>query len=446
MLRIALALVNDEANDDHLSVIRVMAYENRIPEKDEFKEAFQPKLYHGTVAALFRILRPESQRAETILAQLVSCLAGLFTLLIAYRFFTGELVSSAKTRFLSFGILALNPPLIGINAQATNDSFVILFASAAFYFGWRFFQNYRRKDFWWMLGFAVLAALSKGTGLVVFFAMMSVFAIILWWTAINHRFPRSTMAVYGTCFFVIYAVLVPNLGPYRAHYRKQGSAVAINKEPNPLPASAFGETFLTFRIGELLRNPILKIGPYSLPENQPSLWSELYARSQFIRFDSWPPGWRLPNENLSQVRQWVNSSSLYEGRLILLFALLPVLLVLCGFMRTVICAARTLVMPQRSKLESVDWLLLFTTIGYIIFIVAVRLRFENFGAMKAIYIYPGFLAFLTLFARECDRFYRWCENQTALRFTCDTIMNSLLFLYVLTVVTLVGQLTFRVYS
>jgi len=58
MLRIALALVNDEANNDHLSVIRVMAYENRIPEKDEFKEAFQPKLYHGTVAALFRILRP----------------------------------------------------------------------------------------------------------------------------------------------------------------------------------------------------------------------------------------------------------------------------------------------------------------------------------------------------------------------------------------------------
>ena len=133
-------------------------------------------------------------------------------------------------------------------------------------------------------------------------------------------------------------------------------------------------------------------------------------------------------------------------RLILLFALLPVLLVLSGFMRTLVRAARTLVMPQRSKLESVDWLLLFTTIGYILFIVAVRLRFENFGAMKAIYIYPGFLAFLTLFARECDRFYRWCENQTALRFTCDTIMNSLLFLYVLTVVTLVGQLTFRVYS
>src|SRR6185503_15883563 len=71
MLRIALALVNDEANDDHLSVVRVMAYESRIPEKDEFKEAFQPKLYHGTIAALFRILRPESQRAETILAQLV---------------------------------------------------------------------------------------------------------------------------------------------------------------------------------------------------------------------------------------------------------------------------------------------------------------------------------------------------------------------------------------
>src|SRR5215813_3191460 len=177
ILRVALALVYDQANDTHTNVIRIMAYENRIPENHEDREAFQPKLYHGTVAALLKIVPPQSAWFETILAQLVGCTAGIFTVFLAYRFFMREVETSEKVRFLAFSLLALNPVLIGINGQATNDSFVILFGSLAFYFGWHFFQNQRTIDFCWMLVSAVLAGLSKGNGLVIFFAIMTVFAI-----------------------------------------------------------------------------------------------------------------------------------------------------------------------------------------------------------------------------------------------------------------------------
>src|SRR5215468_7205595 len=159
VLRIALALVNSEANDIHMNIIKIMAYENRIPENDEDREAFQPKLYHATVAAFLKILRPQSAQVETIIAQLISCAAGIFTVLLAYRFFISEVEFSEKVRFVAFSLLALNPVLIGINAQATNDSFVILFGSLAFYFGWHFFWHPRPSDFCWMLVAAALAGL-----------------------------------------------------------------------------------------------------------------------------------------------------------------------------------------------------------------------------------------------------------------------------------------------
>ena len=44
LLRVILAAVNLEANDNHLEVISVIADHNRIPDTKEFWEAFQPKL------------------------------------------------------------------------------------------------------------------------------------------------------------------------------------------------------------------------------------------------------------------------------------------------------------------------------------------------------------------------------------------------------------------
>jgi hypothetical protein len=447
ILRVALALVNDEANDDHMSVIRIIAYENRMPEKHEGKEAFQPKLYHATVAALFKIVRPQSKRAQMILGQLVSCAAGILTLVLAYRFFMGEVEVSEKVRFISFAMLALNPPLIGINAQATNDSFVILFVSLAFYFAWLFFQSQRTRDFCWMSTFAILAGLSKGNGLVIFIAVLAVFAMAVYWARDSDDLRRSTAALYAFIFLLSYSALVPTLGPYWTHYRQYGSAFAINQEPDPLPVSSLAESLVTFRLGDLLKNPVIKKQSDNIhPLTQTSLGSELYGRTHFVHFDSWPPSWQLPNWRSTKEREWVSSVILNDGRLIFLCALLPTMLMLTGLLRSLISAARMLVAAQASKLRLTDWLLVFTTVGYILFIVAVRLRFRDFGAIKAIYIFPGLLGFLTLFARECERFYRRCEQSRILRLSADTIIMSLLFLYVLDITALIGQLSFSLVS
>src|SRR5262249_13814136 len=261
ILRVALALVNDQANDDHMKVIKIMAYENRIPENYEAGEAFQPKLYHATVEALLKIGRPQTAQLETILAQLISCAAGILALLLAYRFFMREVELSEKVRFIAFSLLALNPVLIGINAQATNDSFVILFGSLAFYFGWHFFWNPRPSDFCWMLVAAALAGLSKANGLVIFIALLAVF--IIGASRSQHNFLRSSAVLYGFVFSMCYLALVPGLGPYWQFYRLYGSpfvtnanlVVASSSSDKKSETPSMADALFTFRFFDLLKHP-----------------------------------------------------------------------------------------------------------------------------------------------------------------------------------------------
>ena len=63
-----------------------MAYQGIIPMGHELDEAFQPKLYHGTVAALLMLLPEHRQGIDIRIANLVSCLAGLVTLIALTRF------------------------------------------------------------------------------------------------------------------------------------------------------------------------------------------------------------------------------------------------------------------------------------------------------------------------------------------------------------------------
>ena len=62
LLRVYLALVNTEANDDHLTVIRIIAQQHRLPRLRDAWEGFQPKLYHVPVAVLWNLSPWQSPR------------------------------------------------------------------------------------------------------------------------------------------------------------------------------------------------------------------------------------------------------------------------------------------------------------------------------------------------------------------------------------------------
>src|SRR4051812_6801284 len=97
-LRFWLAWVNFEANDHHLPVVRVIVEQHRMPEKDELWEAFQPKLYHVTVATLWKAGNLTSPEARIRAANLVNTVAGGATLWVAWNFLLTIGAMSERTR------------------------------------------------------------------------------------------------------------------------------------------------------------------------------------------------------------------------------------------------------------------------------------------------------------------------------------------------------------
>src|SRR5262249_14119177 len=137
-------------------------------------------LYHLTIAAIFKAMAipAEDQAGQVRVAQMVSSAAGIVILLVVLLLLR-TLDLPERARFFAVALVALNPTLIGINAQATNDSFVYLFGPLSLYFGYRFFQAPKWRDFCAMTVAVVLAGLSKGNGLPLFAAVLAIFVLVI---------------------------------------------------------------------------------------------------------------------------------------------------------------------------------------------------------------------------------------------------------------------------
>jgi hypothetical protein len=128
------------------------------------------------------------------------------------------------------------------------------------------------------------------------------------------------------------------------------------------------------------------------------------------------------------------------GRLILLLALFPTALLLAGLLTSLLSGGRMLLSGRMFERPLTDWLLELTTFGYLAFLVALFVNNREPGWFKAIYLFPASLAFLVLFARQCDRFYAWCKEKKFVRFPADALFAVLLLLYVVDVTALIGRL------
>jgi len=146
LLRVGLSLVNQEANDDHYEVSKIIISEQRLPTKDDCWQCYHAKLYHSTAAAALNFIPLKTKHNQIILLQLMNCVAGLITISIVWLFLKKQHLTD-QVRLLCFSLVALNPKFIGINSQVTNDSFVILFSTAALYYAYYFFGSKGIKHF-----------------------------------------------------------------------------------------------------------------------------------------------------------------------------------------------------------------------------------------------------------------------------------------------------------
>jgi hypothetical protein len=434
--------VNREANDDHLSVIRIIAFQHHLPRLREAWEGFQPKLYHVTTAIIWNISPWQSATARVLIAQLVACAAGIATLFIVRNALIRYGVSP-PVRLLAFALVALNPALIGLNAQATNDSFVIMFSTLALATAYEFFRSGAQRDFALMTGAVVLAALSKGNALVVFLAIILAFVHAIVRQNAIPGLTRRRLIGLAAAFVASFVVFTVAFGSYRSNWQDTGNPFSVNGEPAPMPhffertyvyrpgTTSIVDTYLTFRFIDMLEHPTITNDADVYPLHRTSLWSQLYGRTHFVHFAQHPPSWKSMNPVVLAV-----------GRLIFVLALLPTAFLLAGLLRGVAAVVATLLRPASPRRVTLEQeLLVVAALGFVGFIVLYTLRYRDFSTMKAEFLFPGLLAYVFLFVDELRRAVTRYNHHPRLRQAAGLLFAALLILYVMDVLVLALQLT-----
>ena len=405
----SLALANREANDNHYQVIQLLSEGIRSLSMEDCKECFHPKLFYVTCALLFGLVGSTDADAQIVLAQFVNCIAGATTLLVIWLGLRAQRVS-VLSLYLTFAWCALNPRFIGINSQASNDSFAILFTTLAIYFTWRLLNHDKVIDFTLAQLSLSCAILSKGTSWPAAVAILLVLlarSVLGTSTCIgkpnNNRFfelvahafrgPTRKYAVYSATCVAVCALSV-KYGDYDFKsydtYANLGKGKALGwferttvGRPGVI---SIADSYFTFRFIDLLKNPINIREQELNPMHRSSVWTQLYGRLHCIQFDYHPSSWRTESEFVRNL-----------NRVIFAIAILWLGAAMLGFANQFRVLIRGIRNAGFYFLAQGDrYFHLLAAGGYLVFIVYFTYSYRDFAAMKVIYMFPGLLSFAVL--------------------------------------------------
>lgn len=444
--RLNLSIVNREANDDHMTVINFILLNEKLPKKDNCWECFQPKLFHSVVANVITYIglgkTTDSLDQRIVIAQLINFAAGVITLIVIWIFIKQLQFQNKRLNFLAFALVALNPPWIGISAQATNDAFVILFSTLAIYFASVLLRRDGILNLLMLIVFATLAVSSKTNGWV---AVLAIFITILVKTWCQTEGRWKSFAFAFTFLFSVAALATLNpLTQYIINYQKYGTPFLINMERPSLP-SLFEKTpipdggilsiqdgFFTFHFASLLAHPQIDYGDWNFTPQRTSFWTQLYAKGYSSHFDNYPPSWANSEEHVFMI-----------SRGIFVLAILPTALLCIGFILGLIGFLKGLFLEKFRAWLRANHFGLFTIVlvGYLTFLLLYALIYRDFTTIKAIFLFPALLSFIVLFLSAGEALYaRLSEKNLGIIPLFETGISLLLVLNVLDIIVLVMQL------
>jgi len=232
------------------------------------------------------------------------------------------------------------------------------------------------------------------------------------------------------------------LAPYYDHYRTYGSAFITNMAPDPVPAHFFQYVpsgypewegvrsgvswFFTFRFLDLISLPQLR-GEFHMFRT--SLLTMLYGRWNYVHMGA-PNLW----ENYSAPVVWL-------GRALIVLGLLPAAYFLIGLFRGLRELIRNLLSTDLQHERLARSFLMIAALGYFAFIALYSYKFRNYTCAKAIYIFPGMLAFYFLFAEAYEKRGRL---RPALLKVQRVLLAALCCLYVTDVLVVIHDVIVRV--
>jgi hypothetical protein len=396
-LRIGLAWYNTEANDDHMEIIRLILEKEEAPRITDCWQCYHPKLYHYTNAFIFKSFEISNPLTQTHIAQYLNVIAGSLTLLILYLFII-RLPFSNLIQILSWALMALNPKFMGINVQATNDSFAILFSTGAFWFLFLFLKTGRWRLLLAVLPLAILSALAKGSGIATLLAVE--LALIAALFIHLHKKVARNAALIGLVVFPLMILMVYPFSDYKRNADDKGSPLAFNIPKLPFPnliqethlhiagVSSLTESLLTFRIFDMIETPYIIGTSEHYLKARTSLWAQVYGRFIYAQYDNHPGAWqpKLP---------YVHNL----GRALLILGLLPLGFLIIGTIAIPVSGVLAL-KRRRFKIwfKKSRWFPFFIAMSFILMLIKLNIDFRAYYAMKAIYLFPALLGFLWLTA------------------------------------------------
>jgi hypothetical protein len=460
LLRLGLTLVNREANDSHMEVVSMILKTNKLPTMKDCGECLQPKLFHYTAAMVIEALGLAHADVSTLwlVAQLINFVAGMITLAIVWIFLINIPFKNNLLKLLAFALAALNPALIGINSQATNDTFVILFSTLALYFTYIFCQKQKVGIFLLITLFTLLGIASKENAWVTAIAIF----IVLLTLAYTKKVPFKKAMLFSAAFLIIVPVLtvINPLSQYIVNYQKYGTPIPFNVPRPPLPHLAaytpgcepqkinplnvycrpgilsVKSGFFTFDYASLLEHPRNEGLSEGYPAFQTSFWTFMYAGAHSIHFLNFPDTWRT-----------TGTEGFTIARGIFILALLPTILILVGLAIEVFLLLKEGFRRDSALTQATSHgLFAWTFIGYLLFVAFYTYLYRDFSFMKAIFAFPALLTFPILFLRAGEPLYAFLSKRIRWStYVLDASMVALLMLYVLDVGTLIAQIYLHKY-
>jgi len=444
LLRVGLVWFNRQSNDNHMQVIQLMLASSRLPQKQDCWECFQPKMFHFTVTKVVQVLGLTglSLNGLSLVAEIINLLAGLVTLAVALVFIARLPVKNTWLKLVAFGLLALNPALIGINSQATNDSFAILFSTLAIYYTYVFLQQKKKVPFFLAILFSALGIASKTNVWVTAIAI----AVTLFIQAFVSPGRTMQAVIYAIAFLFAVSVLsvVNPLTQYVTNYEEYGKPVLMNINTLPLPPLtgitkyndrggilSIQDGFFTFKYINLLEHPRIEYEHDNYPPNRTSFWTMLYGSANSASFSNYPPSW-----STSGTQGFLLTQAIF------ILAILPVFLLLIGGLIETFVILRGIIKKDFIVLQNSNYgLFAVTFIGYIAFAILYALFYQTFLVLKAIFIFPALLVFPLLFLRTAGPVYAFLEKHAKWSVQILNVdMIALMILYIIDIVMLITRI------
>ncbi len=404
-LRFSLASINRYANDHHFRVIQLIRTTHTIPDRNtpSCKQCYHPKFYYLFTVKLINLLsfnKPMDYDDQRTLAQYINVFAGLITIGFILSFLLKTNLPKNIT-LITTALIALNPRFISINIQVTNDSFAILFATLTLYFFYFFLKNKKRKFIILTTIFASLTLLSKFSGIIL---MLGIILILILQSLLSLK-KKHLLKFYATALIIFSTGTISSaifFGPYYTNYQTAGDPLAINIPKSPPPhfikrtyldkkngMISVVDSFCKFRIINLIQYPFMSKanGVRAKTLAKTSLWTQIYARFNFIQYESHPMPWKNKSDNARTIAE-----------VSYIAALLPLTIFFYGFLINI----QNIFLKLKKQglkfiLTDSDWILLFFAVLFLVAIMKFSADYRTVSSMKSIYILPGLLSFLKIF-------------------------------------------------